>query len=257
MSFARRQRKKQRHQRELKAASTTLLEQLDGFAPIRRGLTRLSEQRGHWQGIPMPLPDQPLVIEPSYPYQELARLFCAPPEPPADEDQGYRLRNRWWSDRLMADVFLMDTPAGGVTWGKRALIHSLPHALHTMVCSEAWGIEQEAVALKTLAGLIPHHAFKKYLLAGMFLESSKRSGIAYLFRKLRPTVALTPHHPSGETRILCALCLHPIAFYQDSWAGAMCPTDDVIAHLLLMRGDEHMLWKRANQHPAISPLAGL
>ena len=48
--------------------------------------------------------------------------------------------------------------------------------------------------------------------------------------------------------MLCAPCLHPIAYYDGSWAGAMCPTDDVIAHLALMRGDEHMFWRRANQH---------
>lgn len=40
-------------------------------------------------------------------------------------------------------------------------------------------------------------------------------------------------------------------------AGAMCPTDDVIAHLSLMRGDEKMFWRRCNQHPAYRPEAGL
>lgn len=51
--------------------------------------------------------------------------------------------------------------------------------------------------------------------------------------------------------------MHPIAYYADSWAGAMCPTDDVIAHLMMMRGDEAMLWKRCNHHPAWHPGAGL
>jgi hypothetical protein len=51
--------------------------------------------------------------------------------------------------------------------------------------------------------------------------------------------------------------MHPIAYYEGSWAGAMCPTDDVIAHLMLMRGDEPMFWKRSSQHPATSPAAGL
>lgn len=255
MSLARRLRKKERHQRALKMAGVALLEQLDGLSGIRNGLRMVAERDGNWQGVPMPLTDQPLVIEPTYPHQKIARLFCEPPKPA--EDDGYRIRNSWWSDRLMADVCVIQTPEGGITWGKRTMIHALRQAIHTMACSEAWGIEQEATALRTLATLIPHHAFKKYLLSGMFVESSKRSGIAYLFRKLRPTVALTPHHPSGELRILCALCLHPIAYYEDSWAGAMCPTDDVIAHLMLMRGDEHMLWKRANHHHSISPLAGL
>lgn len=58
-------------------------------------------------------------------------------------------------------------------------------------------------------------------------------------------------------RILCCLCMRPIAYYADSWAGAMCPTDDVIAHLALMRGDEAMFWRRCNQHPPYRPEAGL
>lgn len=64
--------------------------------------------------------------------------------------------------------------------------------------------------------------------------------------------------PAGDAmQILAALCLHPIGFYQGTWAGSMVPTDEVIAHLLLMRGDEPLYWRRANQHPAWSPLAGL
>lgn len=45
--------------------------------------------------------------------------------------------------------------------------------------------------------------------------------------------------------------------YGGTHAGAMCPTDDVLAHLLLMRGDERLFWSRANQHPANRPEAGL
>ena len=107
----------------------------------------------------------------------------------------------------------------------------------------------------TLAGMLRHNQFKKYLLTGSFIESSKRSGVVYMFRKLRPTVAITLR--KGEPKILCALCMHPIAYYQDSWAGAMCPTDDVIAHLMMMRGDEPMLWRRSNQHAAHRSEAGL
>jgi hypothetical protein len=37
----------------------------------------------------------------------------------------------------------------------------------------------------------------------------------------------------------------------------MCPTDDVIAHLMLMRGDEALLWRKANQHPSWVPESGI
>ena len=56
---------------------------------------------------------------------------------------------------------------------------------------------------------------------------------------------------------LCALCLHPIGYYGDTWAGVMCPTDEVIAHLLMMRGSEEKIWANSNQHPVDHPNAGV
>jgi hypothetical protein len=130
--------------------------------------------------------------------------------------------------------------------------------LSTIGCSVAWGIEQEAAAVQLLGTLLRHHTFKQYLLTGMFLETSKRSGLTYLFRRLKPTVVIDARDNGQKSiRALCALCLHPIAFYAGSWAGAMTPTDDIIAHLMLMRGDEPMLWRRSNQHDPLDPRAGL
>jgi hypothetical protein len=150
---------------------------------------------------------------------------------------------------------VFESPDGKITYCLSPGVHSLYQQLGTLGASDVWSIETESNALQTLATLIPHRQFKQYLLTGSFLESSKRSGVTYLFRKLRPTVAMSSR--TGRMRILCALCLHPIAYYSGSWAGAMTPTDDVIAHLMLMRGDERMFWKRANQHPAYRREAGL
>ena len=111
--------------------------------------------------------------------------------------------------------------------------------------------------LQLLGTLLRHHVFKQYLLTGMFLETSKRSGLTYLFRRLKPTVVLDARDQAKSIRVLCALCLHPIGFYLESWAGAMTPTDDLIAHLMLMRGDEPMLWRRSNQHEPWHPEAAL
>lgn len=83
----------------------------------------------------------------------------------------------------------------------------------------------------------------------------------YVFRRLKPTVAMaaSPGLPEANRgmKILCSLCQHPIAYYEGSWAGAMVPTDDVIAALAMMRGDEPMFWKRSSQHPPYRPEAGL
>lgn len=234
--------------------SLDLLEAHDPAAKVRNALRHAAHERGYWQGIPMPLDGERLVIEPSYPNAKELSSMGEVAGIPA-EDEGYAVRNRFWSDRRMCEVLVFTNPAGKIEWGIVPGIRHLAYDIRTCGCSDAWGIEQEGAALATLAGLLPHHAMKRYLLTGMFFETSSRSGVIYLFRKLRPTVAI--HNVNGEMRVLAALCLHPIAYYEGSWAGAMCPTDDVLAHLMLMRGDEAMFWRRANQHAAIRPEAGL
>lgn len=241
--------------RDQRAAKLSVVEQFDDFAPLRNGLERLAAARQHWAGIPMPLEGEQLVVEPTYPNGAgLASINATEPEL---IPEGVRERNHWWSERLRCEIVVWDED-GKVMWGKVPPRSHLGLALRTLGCSVAWGIEQEANAQQLLATLLPHRHFKQYLLTGMFLETSKRSGLTYLFRKLRPTIVIDARDKSAaDTRILCALCLHPIAYYSGSWAGGMCPTDDVIAHLMLMRGDEPMLWRRSNQHHPSRSEAGL
>lgn len=203
----------------------------------------------------MPLDGQRLVVTPKFPNAEKLAEIGADDEEPLPND--VRLRNTWWSNRLRCEVYVYEE-GGKVQVAKLPRWNHLAHDIGTLGCSVAWGIEQEARAVDLLGTLIRHHAFKQYLLTGMFLETSKRSGVTYLFRRLKPTVALDARNKSAESaRILCALCLHPIAYYRDTWAGAMTPTDDVIAHLMLMRGDEPMFWRRSNQHPPGRPEAAI
>lgn len=203
----------------------------------------------------MPLEGERLVVEPNYPDAEKLMEIGAPAEPAEDDAfKGAKIRNTFWSWRWRSDIVIYEHN-GKISWGVVPSIHHLTQDLKTLGCADAWGVEQESNAAHTLAGLVSHRQFKQYMLTGTFLESSRQSGLTYLFRRLKPTVAITPR--KGELSVLCALCLHPIAYYSGSWAGAMCPTDDVIAHLMLMRGDEAMFWRRANQHPSWRPEAGL
>lgn len=232
------------------------LRKFDKFAPLRDGLATVAKLQQRWAGIPMPLADHQLVIEPTYPgAKELMAINDKPTPSTSAVEQEVRLRNIFYSVRRRAEVAIFEVD-GKLEWYLRPLIHGFVHQVNTMAASSAWGIEQEARAIQLLATLVPHHTFKNYLLTGLFLESSQKSRVTYAFRRLRPTVAMAAS-PTGSMKILAALCMHPIAYYADSWAGAMCPTDDVIAHLMLMRGDEHMFWKRCNQHPAVRPEAGL
>lgn len=217
----------------------------------------IAAERGEWAGIPMPLDGEHLVIEPSFPNAEALMSTYDKPDRPT-EDEGWKVRNRWYSHQHRCDIVLFEKD-GKIEWGKLPAFHHISHTLATLGCADAWGIEQEGKAVDLLGKLVSHRKFKQYLLTGMFLERSKRSGVTYLFRRLKPTVAIAAHRtaPGGSMCILASLCMHPIAYYAGSWAGAMCPTDDVIAHLMLMRADEHMFWKRCNQHPAYRPEAGL
>ncbi len=219
---------------------------------MRNKLREIAHERGDWAGIPMPMSDLRLVVEPRYPNAQA--LMAMGPQPEAEETD-VRQINTWYSAPRRCDIVVYRYDDGRVDWGVRPAVHSLNMALNTLGGSDAWGIEQEARALQLLADLVSHRQFKQYLLTGSFLETSKRSGVTYLFRKLRPTVAI--RNDGEKTRIMCALCMHPIAHYAGSWAGAMTPTDDVIAHLMLMRGDEKLFWKRSTQHPAYRPEAGL
>jgi hypothetical protein len=224
---------------------------------MRNGLRRIAAERGDWAGIPMPITGEKLVINPKFPKALELSLIGAPEEQPMPE--GVKLRNSWWSNRHRAMVYVWEEPDGRILGTKVRPRSQLSMQLSTMMCSSAWGIEQEGNAVQLLGALVKHHQFKSYMLTGMFLERSLRSGLTYMFRRLRPTVVLDARTESEEekTRVLCALCLHPIAYYSDTWAGAMTPTDDVVAHLMLMRGDEPMFWRRSNQHPPGRPEAGI
>lgn len=238
---------------DLLAAKIALLETFDGFAPLRNSLRKIAKDRQDWAGIPMPIEGASLVIEPKFPKAKgLSEINKKEEEPLPD---GVSERNSWWSRRLRAHVIVWNE-GGKILAGKIPHHHRADMELASLNAADAWGIEQEANAVQLLGTMLRHRQFKQYLLVGMFAEMSQRSGLTYVFRKLRPTLVIRKDAKDGP-RILAALCLHPIGYYGGSWAGAMTPTDDVVAHLTMMRGDEHLFWKRSNQHSPDRPEAGI
>jgi hypothetical protein len=218
---------------------------------------------GEWGGIPLPVPGAHLVMEPRYPFEGIETprgliRFRPPAGPAAVPGGGDIVFNRWYSRRLGRMVSIRCNQGE-----RRAVIElaldsiRLDMTLKTMVAAGGWSPRAERRARERLRGLISPGHDRAYELTGGFLERSRLSGVAYLFRRLRPTLALR-HDAAGERiRLLAALCLHPVGYYERSWAGAMTPSDDVIAHVLLMRGCEAKFWARAEQHPAWDPAAGL
>jgi hypothetical protein len=246
-------------------------------ALTRKGLRRAAALHNQWAGIPIPLPEIPLVIEPRYPYASAFESSSELDEIINDVPDGFVLRNSFYSQHARRTVLVWaiskDAPPseglefqhtpdkdahfdGRIVWALHGEVHQFKSDVGAMYASSAWGIEQELQAQETLREYVSQHAFDQYRMTGMFVEQSLRSGIYYFFRRLRPTVAVS-NTDGGEMTILATLCAHPIAYYAGTWAGAMCPTDDVIAHLMMMRGDEAFFWRRCNQHPAYRQESGL
>lgn len=184
------------------------------------------------------------------------------------------VRNTWWSRRMREFITIIEEGPHGdrrfvFVFGQydRHSIALEPVRRFNMmmdtadVGNQAWDVDPELTAIAKLAQHVSEQQWRTYMLSGLFVEASKRSQATYVFRKGRPTVVLLPRlgpdgEPSGYYPSV-ALCLHPISYYEGTFAGGMVPTDDVIAHLLLMRADEHGYWRRANQHPIDRLEAGI
>lgn len=228
----------------------------DTMRELREFLRHVAKEKGFYAGVPMPLENETLVIHPSYnEFKGLDAIYDRKEKAADPEMESIKIRNRFWSDKLKSDVIVVEYPDGKITFGVEPGVHHLTQDLQTLGCADAWGYEQETKAMELLQKLASARQMRQYVMTGMFIETSKRSGVSYIFRKLKPTVAIK--EKKGKMHILAALCMHPIAHYSGSWAGAMCPSDDVVAHLMMMRSDEHMYWRISNQHAPWRAEAGL
>ena len=243
------------------------------WSEIAERVQTLAMERGHYEGYPLPDDECPLVVHKKFPLQtmqgcrmrddaeEVAEVLKDLPQEKRDLLNALYERfaksefvNMWWDERRQRVVTVMRAQDGKVYAdkidcgpGRRASM-----ALMTLGVSRQWDVNAEMTAMRKLQEFVPDHLFEYYLLTGTFLERSQRSNVLYVFRRCRPTLAIGNHQ-----KVLCALCLHPIGYYSGSFGGAMVPTDDVITHLLLMRGDERRYWSQCNQHNPWMPEAGL
>ena len=118
-------------------------------------------------------------------------------------------------------------------------------------------VTAERRAQKKLRSHLSASSWRSYVLTGMFYEISRRSGLVYFFRKVAPTIVckLVPSNGGLTFKPFIVLCMHPVGYTVLSGTGAMCPSDDVIAHLLLMRADEHGYWKKSVHHTVGDPFS--
>lgn len=232
---------------------------------IRRHIAQLAESRGEYGGYPLPDSDKRLVLEPRFPLTSLQGAKTGSDEPSQtqmdsaaklfDFSRGtIHLVNGWYSRRLEAMVYIYrrdgeQSVRSAVEYRESRMDAEAARTIVTMGCSRNWSVEAEEKALAKLRSLVSPTAYRYYVLTGAFMETSRRSGVIYVFQRCRPTMAIR-HRPDGRLHVLASLCGHPIGYYEDSYAGAMVPTDDVVSHVLLMRGDEHLFWRKCNQHVA-------
>lgn len=215
---------------------------LPTYQQLAEKFKHIAMEKSEWAGIPLPMKDLPMTLEPRYPYQfKICKVDDAEPYP--------EIRNRWYSERLRTTVVITEW-GGKIDFGFH-ISNPVDFMINTMMAADAWIVEAEVKACLKLKEMIPEHLFRAYFMTGTFIQTSKRSGVTYIFRKLRPTIAFK------DGRVLCGLCMHPIGFYQSSFAGAMVPTDDVIAHLAMMRGDEKKFWANSSQHDPRHPACAL
>lgn len=219
------------------------------YEGLVRALNLISTEKSEWAGIPCPVDGNTLVLERRWPYQ----LHIDTKDTVNEACEGWLMVNRWFSSHLRADV-IHEERNGRYRLGV-ATCNQSTMLLDTLNPVNVWSVDAEVKAMEKLAAMVNPFQFKCYFMTGAFVESSKRSGVFYLFRRLRPTIAFRADDKGS--RILTALCLHPVGFYQGTWAGVMVPTDDLLAHLILMRGDERRFWAQANHHPPHTPQSGL
>ncbi len=94
-------------------------------------------------------------------------------------------------------------------------------------------------------------------LTGCFAEGKTKSGLLYVLRKGKPTLAYRRQvKPKKGLCFVAALCTHPLAYYGKSFAGFMVPSDELLAHLAFIRADEYTFWKKANHHNSFDELSG-
>ncbi len=233
-----------RHKNHARSQAKLLTE-----SDCRARLANIATFADEYAGIPMSFKGQEVVVHKSY---KFAHIFN---DKSQKEGKGPKIKNTWRHPQGY-DVCLYERSTGKTAHFKSAPASAAAMLMSVVEVTNNWTMECESRALEKLRGLIKPHLFEMYQLTGMFLETSKRSGLTYFFRRLRPTLVLTPHR--GESvEVLCCLCLHPMGYYKGSWGGVMVPTDEVVAHLMLMRGDEADYWRQANHHAAWRKESGL
>lgn len=219
---------------------------------LRGTIGKLAKSRSEWAGYPMPNDVARLVMAPKHPLFKNLNGIKFKRDGSGTEDPGETVPivNSWHSPEKRACVVLFKENDRVVhTILPEGPMQRLRGMIDCIAISQTMDVEAEKRAVDTLGTLITPHMYRSYQMTGTFFETSQRSGVVYLFRRLATTLAFRPNN--DNSKFLAALCLHPLGYFEGLPMGVMAPTDDVIAHLVMMRSDEHLFWRKSNQHQAL------
>lgn len=254
---------------KLQRKAMEMAEQLHGgethtLEDLQRALNQVAlEEDGSEYGVPLPsryAMDRQMVLAHNVP------LHHAPPacrtELEEEISRKVKVRNSW-SQLGDMEVVVLDTDEGPMAVPRYHAGWRLQKMIDTTVlrAGTSQTADAELRAMDSLKKRLNGAQWDSYVLSGMFLEESKRSGLHYFFRKGYPTIA-TSYRPGtkkgySEGRVIACLCLHPMGYYQGSYCGLMCPTDEVICQLLMMRADERRYWGKCGQWSPSDPRSGI
>lgn len=233
-------------------------------------MNKWAADQGWPYGVPLPSigpSTNRLVIAKRAPFGDRTVPILSMPEMNGDyvprelrEEKKVKLINTWFNrmGEIVAIVEEDDGKRRAFYLGNNPIAGRLTMLLETIGTRLGAVLPRsEARAMVNLADRLTEPQADSYVLNECFLETSPRSHVHYLFRKGKPTIAMGKSKETGNIKFLAALCLHPLAYYEDTFCGSMAPSDDVLAHLLLMRADEHRFWKESNQHPLWDPRSGV
>jgi hypothetical protein len=227
-------------------------------------MNQIAQDRGCEYGIPIPSAhdvERPMILAKGTPFYRVPLNYATAL---AEElaSRKITIRNSW---SMLGDkeVCIVETEKGPMVWPRyhagirlRKIMDSLGLRHGTQQTAAA-----EMRAMESLKQRIGEHRWQMYVLSGAFAEKSTRSDIHYIFRKGLPTIAFSYHSGYGGSydggKVLACLCLHPMGYYQGSHVGLMCPTDEVICALLMMRGDEAKYWASCGQWSATDSRSGI
>lgn len=229
---------------------------------LGKALSGMAESMGYDMGIPMPDLEtgHQFITARNTPLGHQLQYMTGRTEHAGElAGLGLKVMNSWEviGDRSIAILEDADGNVGMITdhhAGRRLRKNVGGQLMRAMLPNLT--AEAELKAMDCLKQKLTHNQWTSYVLNGSFPEESKKSGLHYIFRKGLPTLVLSYHGTSGG-RVIAALCMHPFGYYAGTHVGSMVPSDEVIAHLLMMRADEHKYWGKSGQWEASDPRSGI